>query len=174
MLDFDLFTKDVSVNETTYQVTGTGIFDKMMEAVTTHITSEFDKGAITGTERATVYLGALQTVLQTSAKVFLESELVDNQSEQILAQTQLVQKQILESTAKTALINSQKTTEDLKDELVSAQTLGFKTDAKQKVFAKMLETWAIYYSVAKAGNPPNSANTTAIDALQADILADLG
>jgi hypothetical protein len=173
MPDFNLFTDNTSVDETTFEVTGSGIFDNMMEAVTLHITSEFDKGSITGTERATVYLGALQSVLQTSAKIFLESQLADDQSAQVQAQTDLIEQQILESIAKTALITAQKTTEDLKDELVQAQTLGFKTDAKQKLYAKMAETWAIFYSVAKSGSPPDSANTIAIDALQAEILADL-
>jgi hypothetical protein len=174
MPDFNLFTNNVSTSEDeSFTVTGTGIFDKMMESVTTHITAEFDRGSITGTERATVYLGALQSVLQTSAKIFLESQLADDQSAQVQAQTSLLGKQLLEVEAKTALIDSQKTTEDLKDELVQAQTLGFKTDAKQKLYAKQLETWAIYYSVAKSGSPPTSANTVSIDAMHADIISDL-
>lgn len=169
---FTLFTDGVST-DAEFKVTGTGIFDDMMEAVTAHVDAQFDKGSITGTQYSEVYLGALQTVLQTSAKIFLETQLADDQSAQVQAQTRLVEQQILESTAKTALINSQKVTEDLKDDLVAAQTLGFKTDAKQKVLSKMLETWAIYYSVAKSGNPPNSANTIEIDELKDAILADL-
>lgn len=172
-LDINEFTHCLTTDVSDYTLTGEGIFDKTMESVTKHIKAQYDSGALTGSDYSTVYLGALQTALQTSAKIFLEYQLAEDQSNLVKEQKNLVTQQILESTAKTALIESQKATEDLKSALVEAQTLGFKTDAKQKVLAKMLETWAIYFSVAQSGQPPDSALSTAIDDLRADILADL-
>ena len=42
-------------------VTGTGVFDDLMETVVKHLEAQFQLGRITGTDYATVYLGALQS-----------------------------------------------------------------------------------------------------------------
>ena len=40
-------------------VTGSGVFDDLMEAVTTHLEAQYQLGRITGGDFATVYLGAM-------------------------------------------------------------------------------------------------------------------
>jgi len=152
MTDFTGFTGNV-ITDADFKVTGDGILDDIMETMTKHVQAQFDRGSITGVEYSSVYLGGMQAALSTATQLFLGGET---------------------AVAKADLIKSQKLTEDEKVSLVNAQTLGFRTDAKQKVLAKMMETWAIYYSVAKAGAPPNSANTTEIDELKDDIISDLG
>lgn len=53
---------------------GTGIFDVLTQAVERHIDRQFDQGRITGTDYATVYLGALQSVLAESMKFVLSEQ----------------------------------------------------------------------------------------------------
>jgi hypothetical protein len=172
-LDFKEFTSQLTIDVSEGTLTGGGIFDKTMEAITKHLKAQYQSSAITGTEYSTVYLGAMQTAIQTAAKVFLEYQLAEDQSNLVKEQKNLVVQQILESTAKTELIESQKLTEDLKHALVAAQTLGFKTDAKLKVLAKQMEVWGIYFAVVQLGDPPNSVTSQGIDDLHASILADL-
>lgn len=45
-------------------VTGTGVFDDMMETVNAHMAAQFNLGRITGSDYATVYLTALQATVQ--------------------------------------------------------------------------------------------------------------
>ena len=52
--------------DTSNVVTGTGIFDDLMEAVNTHLEAQYNLGRITGTDYSTVYLGALQATVQQS------------------------------------------------------------------------------------------------------------
>ena len=42
---------------------GAGNFDNLMKVVTLHLEAQFAAGRITGTDYATVYLGALQSTL---------------------------------------------------------------------------------------------------------------
>ena len=144
-LAFTEFTNNTSLDSTTSEITGDGIFDNLMEALTLHIKSQYNKGAINSVDYATVYLGAMQTAVQTTAKIYLESQIQIDQSALLQAQKLLIDKQIVESTNKNNLILAQIATEQKKDDLVAAQTLGFRVDAKQKVLAKCLETAAIYY-----------------------------
>ena len=47
-------------------VTGTGVFDDMMETVNAHMAAQFNLGRITGSDYATVYLTAMQVSLDQS------------------------------------------------------------------------------------------------------------
>ena len=52
-------TQGSSVTTTNNVITGTGVFDDLMESVTAHLEAQFQLGRITGTDFATVYLGCL-------------------------------------------------------------------------------------------------------------------
>ena len=163
-LPFTDYTDNVVIDEDSYDVTGDGMFDDLMETVTKHVEAQFCNGRITGVDYATVYLGSMQAAMQTSAKIFLEREIAEQQRLLLEEQTALVTQQILESVAKTALIEAQTLTEAEKLLLVQAQTLGFKIDGKQ-LFAKAMETYAVFESVNKTGlsaNPAEDANMTAL------------
>ena len=113
---------------TTETLDGTGVFDVLMRANKAHLEAEFTKNRIKGPEYATVYLGALETVLSTSVsflmnkdKLTLESQLIEQQillaqvevtkanAEvlQIQAQTRLVDAQVQESAAQLAILQEQ-------------------------------------------------------------------
>ena len=55
-------------------VEGTGVFDVLMRANKAHLEQEFLKTRIRGPEYATVYLGSLQSVLQTALAFLLERQ----------------------------------------------------------------------------------------------------
>ena len=67
-------TQGSSVTNTNNVVTGTGVFDDLMESVTAHLEAQFQLGRITGTDFATVYLGAIQSALQASVTYALGQE----------------------------------------------------------------------------------------------------
>lgn len=81
-INFSDLTKGKVVAEgTDLQWKGTGVFDKLMEAVNKNIKIQYDEGKIKGTDYANVYLGSLQTVLQQSIEFILREKLVEAQIE---------------------------------------------------------------------------------------------
>lgn len=61
-----------------------------------------------------------------------------------------------------------------KDLLIAAQTLGFKTDTKQKLLKQMHDGYAVNLTIAGIGNVPEANQDAAIDALAQEILNDVG
>jgi len=73
---------------------GTGVFDKLMEAVNTQIESQYLNNRITGSDYANVYLGSMQAVLQQSMQFVLQEQLTEAQIEDVLASTNLKEEQL--------------------------------------------------------------------------------
>jgi len=288
---------EITVNELTDKTTtdeGTGIFDVLMNTTELHLKDQYDEGRITGEEFATVYLGALQSVLAQSVKFTLDKQAADKQAELIDAQinetnekidliiaqtaaayesikasqdktirenilnnatvekiteeTLLLHAKYLEELAGTirkdaesevqiidtnysiaikaqqilsleeknglvittytyyvdGISGTTTTTTDLdnvlgpvlstainsgtgisvteldkqilkaKDELIAAQTIGFKSDTKQKVLKQMHDGFAVVLSIAGTGNVPEANQDAAIDQLAQEILTDIG
>lgn len=79
---------------------GTGVFDKLMQTVTLHVTEEFSEGRIAGSDYATVYLGSLQSVLAQAVDFLLKEQQAGKQAD-------LIDSQIRESEEKIDLIAAQ-------------------------------------------------------------------
>jgi hypothetical protein len=196
---------------------GTGIFDVLMASTNEQIKEQYDEGRITGVDYATVYLGALQTVLQQSVQILLskeesgfKGEIARNQVDTTIAQTAKVyadvalldQKQITElaqttnptggllkaqynkiaqDTALTADQEAEVVASTVRNNndsaskvvLMAAQTLGFKSDTKQKLLKLMFDGYAVNTSIVGEGNLPEASLDAAIDQLCQDILDDL-
>lgn len=60
-------------------VDGTGIFDKLMDAVNKQIETQYLNNRITGSDFANVYLSSLQAVLQQSIQFTLQQQLTEAQ-----------------------------------------------------------------------------------------------
>ena len=73
---------------------GTGIFDVLMKSVDLQVQEEWNQGRITGAEFATVYLAAIQAVLQQSVSFLLSKQEADKKAD-------LLDVQILEEKAST-------------------------------------------------------------------------
>lgn len=65
---------------------GSGVFDKLIQAVEQHIESQHKAGRITGTAYADVYLGSMQSVLSESVKFLLTEQQAEKQAELIAEQ----------------------------------------------------------------------------------------
>ncbi|MCD1628468.1 hypothetical protein [Marinobacter shengliensis] len=90
---------------TTSTVDGSGVFDKLMQAVEAHIDQEFKKNRIKGPEYATVYLGALQSTLDQSIQFLLNKDEATIKAKQL----ELMDAQIAEINARTGLLQQQAT-----------------------------------------------------------------
>ena len=58
---------------------GTGVFDVLIGAVNKNIESQYNKGRITGSDYANVYLGSIQAVLQQSMEYVLREKVTEAQ-----------------------------------------------------------------------------------------------
>ena len=61
-----------------------------------------------------------------------------------------------------------------KQALISAQTLGFQSDTKQKLLKQMMDGYAVTLSIAGTATVPDAATEPAIDSLVQEMLDDLG
>ena len=73
---------------------GTGVFDVLMRANKAHLEAEFAKNRIKGAEYATVYLGSLESVMQTSLAFLLQKRKNDLEAALLEAQIALTNQQI--------------------------------------------------------------------------------
>ena len=90
-----------------YTVTGTGVFDDLMEGVNAHLEAQYNLGRLTGAEYATVYLGAMQSSLQNSVQFILGKQQADKQAELLTKQILTEEKNTLDVIAGTTLKASQ-------------------------------------------------------------------
>ena len=158
---------DVTVNG----IDNTGVFDYLMAAVNAQINDQFQKQRLTGTDYATVYLGAMQSVLEQSIaftlqvqKAELEPELLQAQIDAALRDADIKQAQLDKAAAEIALLEQKLKTEkaqiiDIIDgnavvgaigkqkELQSKQIDGYTRDAEQKLLGKTLDNWATHMAV---------------------------
>ena len=67
---------------------GTGVFDKLIDAVNKNIEAQYSKGRITGNDYANVYLGSMQSVIAQSVQYVL-------QEKQVIANTKLTNRKII-------------------------------------------------------------------------------
>lgn len=91
---------------TTKTLDGTGVFDVLMAAVEGHIKQEYERSRIRGPEYSTVYLGAMQAVLDRALQFLLSKEktdrevaLIDAQISKMAKEEALVDAQILNAGA---------------------------------------------------------------------------
>ena len=82
-------TDIVITDITTGIIDGTGIFDKLMASVKTHIHDEYDNGRIKGPEYSQVYLGAIQAVLSQSVQYVLQEKQTEAQVDLLVEQKKI-------------------------------------------------------------------------------------
>lgn len=141
---------DIKVEDlTTGSIDGAGVFDKLMVSVKAHLTQEYKEQRIKGPEFATVYLGALDNVLNTSvqfllqkARVGLEAQLLEQQiilaelevekariALEILAQEKLkIIADVAKTEAETLLIKQQVINAEVEKRVLEAQVCKLKAE----------------------------------------------
>lgn len=146
-----------SLTVTNNVVTGSGVFDDLMEAVTTHLEAQYQLGRITGGDFATVYLGAMQSALQQSVAYSIGAEKT-NAEVPLINQKKITEYgQTLQTTDATPNANS---VMGKQITLYGEQAKGFKWNADQKYLKTLLDSWAINISTAGVA----STNVTALNA----------
>ncbi len=152
----------IVINELTNSTTandGSGFFDVLINAVELHVVDQYEQGRITGEDYAKVYLGSLQHSLTEAVKLILADQQADNLISRNAEQLAATIRSDAESAQKIALM--------------AAQTLGFKTDAKQKLLKQMLDGYAATLSIAGSAIAPQAVISDSIDSIANDLLTDL-
>jgi hypothetical protein len=121
---------------------GTGVFDVLMASIQKQIEYQYDSGRITGAEYATVYLGAVQSVLQQSMQFVLSEQeaglKADLLEKQILEVAASTSRNNLESTAKISLMADQElevVASTLRNDLESTAKISLMEDQEAEVVA---------------------------------------
>jgi len=133
------------VTDTSYNVTGDGVLDDLMETVNAHLDAQYKLGRITGTDYATVYLGALQATVQQSV-VYLLGQAKSNAEVSLLGQKEVTewaqtQQSTLVAPDADSILGKQAA-------LYGEQAKGFKWNADQKYLKTILDAWSINVSTA--------------------------
>ena len=96
-LDISEFTKNVYMDSTTFDVTGDGMFDDLMETASTHLISQFEAGRIHGEEYATAYVDIYKATLQILTNAWIAKAQSAAQAVQALSQAHLAKAQALKA-----------------------------------------------------------------------------
>ena len=77
----DILLSDLTnaTNVTDGQSNGTGVYDKLMNTTNMYIGDQYNRGMLTGTDYATVLLGAMQGVMQASMQFLLQEKVAEAQ-----------------------------------------------------------------------------------------------
>ena len=178
MIAITEFTGNVKkVEDDNGAITGTGIFDVLMNTATKHLQVQFDSGKINGELYANAYIQVYQVTLQTAKDIWLQKSTSDAQLALLGKQADLLSEQITSEGTKrnhlskqidllneqitlegikgnnlskqTDLLDKQINSEDAKRDLYRRQIEGFDEDYKQKILKIMMDSWAVGFSVSK-------------------------
>lgn len=190
--DIDLadLTDGVTV-DTEHNVTGNGIFDKLMATVNENINAQYAAGRIKGTDVATVYLGAMQTAIQQSIQFLLQKDISQNQGAVLEADLRIKEAQEAEALAGTIRMDAEsltkRTLQEAQKNLVDAQTLsegekkllitrqkdGFDKNDRKEALKLTLDSWAVAYAAGSQDSFPDQFITANITNTINDVYTDL-
>lgn len=169
-----------NITNSTALTDGTGIFDKLIQAVELHIEAQFKAGRLAGTDFANVYLGSLQSVLQQSIAFTLGEQKADKDADlvtqQILTEVQntLLITEKYESEAKLnelgGVIDLQKTKLSEDTDLTIAQT----AKAYEDITASQSATLASVAEITAESNRKDNLTTAQIVKIEAELTKQWG
>ncbi len=156
---------------------GSGVFDVLMRSVDAQLDKQYSSGRIKGTEYATVYVGALQAVLQQSIAFILAEQKVEKEvdvmTEQIAAsKADTIMKQAANAEQIAASKSATKVKEDQStatNAVYAKQVLGFSQDYKLKVAKAMFDIRTTGLTQGMEGIVSEGA-----DPIAQSLLADAG
>lgn len=199
MIAITEFTANVKkVEDENGAITGTGIFDVLMNTATKHLQVQFDSGKINGELYANAYIQVYQVTLQTAKDIWLQKDISEAQLALLSAQTTTEDAKRNNLNKQTDLLSAQITlegikgnhlnkqvdllgkqvdSEDAKKDLYRRQIEGFDEDYKQKILKIMMDSWAVGFSVSKdsfqaSGIPATMQKTTIDDLYNSYIRTD--
>ena len=115
------FTANVKkVEDDNGAITGTGIFDVLMNTATKHLQVQFDSGKINGELYANAYIQVYQVTLQTAKDIWLQKDISEAQLALLNKQAGLLSEQII--TEGTQRSHLSKQTDLLSEQIISEGT----------------------------------------------------
>ena len=145
-IEFDTLSNATTVG-TGNATDGTGNFDNLMKVVTLHLEKQFTDGRITGTDYATVYLGAFQSTLAQAVSFTLNMNKANEEADLLAQKTTTEYAQTLVTGNTTPNANS---VTGKQITLFTEQAKGFKWNADAKYLKSLLDAYAINVSVSKS------------------------
>ena len=143
-IDINNLTQNVTTSADNV-VTGSGIFDDMMETVNAHMAAQFNLGRITGSDYATVYLTAIQATVQ-QAVAFTIGAQKGNAEQSLLFQKEVTE--FAQTDRETKVAPTTTSIMGRQASLSGEQAKGFKWNADQKYLKTILDAWSINTSTA--------------------------
>ena len=152
--DIKDFTNNVSIDNITFDVTGSGIFDTLMETATKHLTAQFNAGRIRQEDFATAYIDIYKYTLQAALEEWLKRGQIEAEIEKIKADTEVSKVQKDKLLADINYTNAQKEKTEAETLIIPLQGDKIKSDIKYtnaqieeskeklKLLAKQLELLA--------------------------------
>ena len=135
-----------TLSNATTATDGAGNFDELMKVVTLHLEKQFTDGRITGTDYATVYLGAFQSTLAQAVNFTLNMNKANEEADLLAQKTTTEYAQTMATGANTPHANS---IAGKQITLFTEQAKGFKWNAENKYLKSLLDAYAINVSVSK-------------------------
>ena len=121
MIAITEFTDNVKkVEDDNGAITGTGIFDVLMNTATKHLQVQFDSGKINGELYANAYIQVYQVTLQTAKDIWLQKSTSEAQLALLNKQADLLSEQII--TEGTQRVHLSKQTDLLSEQIISEGT----------------------------------------------------
>ena len=184
-------TKNVQVNEDTFEVTGEGVFDDLMETVTKHYQAQFDAGRIRQEDFGTLYSTAAIEVMKMSTEFVLTRARVRAEVLSTLMNVEKLKQEVLvtayaKEAAKYNILRARNEAEKVKADIfltnaqrlvADAQKKGFMHNEQLKLFEKITELWSMAFTVSGSDSSmvlPNVTKSDLIDKLIQDIGSQVG
>ena len=153
-------TSNVEMDPTTFEVTGDGVFDKIMRTLNVHMLAQYKAQRLKAENFATVYVGVVPTVLQESIKFIMQKdnllkdlEVKDANIGLIIQQTANLLKEDALKDANIGVLTKQaeNLTKDIEVkqaniDLLNRQKEGFDDNKHQKLFEAQMNAWALMFS----------------------------
>lgn len=149
---------------------GTAIFDVLMKAVNENINIQYELTRITGSDYATVYLGAIETCIKEATNLLLQKAIADKEIE-------VKQAQILNIQEDTRLKTAQIATEQEETKLKAAQATAYPLQSAKDLEVKSKEIEVKTQQILTMQNDDNiksaqSAKDLGVKQAQIDKLID--
>lgn len=184
-------TKNVQVNADTFEVTGDGVFDDLMETVTKHYQAQFDAGRIRQEDFGTLYSAAAVEVMKMSMEFVLTKAKVRAEVLSTLMTVEKLKQETIatayaKEAAKYAILRARNESEKVKADIfltnaqrlvADAQRKGFMHNEQLKLFEKITELWSMAFTVSGSDSSmvlPNVTKSDLIDKLIQDIGSQVG
>lgn len=113
---------------TEIKLDGSGVFDALMRASKVHLEDQWTKGTIRGPEYATVYLGQLESSMQTALAFLQQRHKLGLEAELLQEQIKLAEVQRLQVEAQTKLVIQQEVNAKVEERVLEAQACKLKAE----------------------------------------------